>query len=47
LGRINIVLTYELEKNFRTEVVKRLGYRKGNISLAVSDAIKDWIKKGD
>jgi len=34
-----------LEKAFREEVVKRLGFKKGNISIAVEDAIKDWLNK--
>jgi len=33
------------EKTFREEVVKRLGFKKGNISIAVEEAIKDWLNK--
>jgi len=45
MGRIDIILDDEFEKKFRDEVVKRLGFKKGNITIAIKDAIKDWINK--
>ncbi|MBI3259247.1 MAG: hypothetical protein HYZ54_07230 [Ignavibacteriae bacterium] len=45
MGRIDVVLTDELERKFREEVVKRLGFKKGNISIAIEEAIKDWLNK--
>lgn len=44
MGRIDIVLSDELEKEFREEVSKSLGMKKGNMSLAIEDAIKTWIE---
>ena len=44
MGKMNIVLDDELEKEFREAVFKRKGMRKGNISKALEDAIKQWIK---
>jgi len=45
MGRIDIVLPDDLEKKFRQEVALRLGLKKGNISIAIEEAIKDWINK--
>lgn len=45
MARIDIVLNDEVEKIFREEVVKRLGFKKGNISIAAEEAIKDWLNK--
>lgn len=45
MGRMNIVLTDELEKKFKEEVFKRKGMKKGNISDAIEEAIKEWMKK--
>jgi len=33
-----------LEQKFRDEVLKRYGYKKGNLSKALIEAIKMWIK---
>ncbi len=43
MGRMQIVLSDDLEKEFREEVFKRMGMKKGNVSLAVEDAVKQWI----
>ncbi len=43
MGRIDIVISDELEKEFRDEVSKNLGMKKGNMSLAIQTAIKSWI----
>jgi len=45
MGRIDIILSDDLEKKFREEVAMRLGMKKGNMSIAIEEAIKDWIKK--
>jgi hypothetical protein len=44
MGRIDIVLSDDLETEFRQEVFKGMGMKKGNISLAVEEAIKMWIE---
>ena len=43
MGRINIILSDDLEKEFREEVFKRMGMKKGNITLATEEAIRAWI----
>ena len=45
MGRIYIVLSDEVERRLRIEIVKRLGGKKGNLSAAIEMAVKDWLKK--
>ena len=45
MGRINIVVDDTIEKEFRIEVGKRLGAKKGNIKIAIEDAMKKWIQQ--
>jgi len=42
--RRNIVLEEDLDKEFRDVVYRRLGYYKGALSEAISQAIEEWIK---
>lgn len=43
MGRIDIVLSDAVEKELREEIVKELGMKKGNMSIAIEEAIKMWI----
>ena len=43
MGRIVVELDEELEKAFRREVANRLGMKKGNIKIAIEQAIQMWI----
>jgi len=45
MGKINITISDKLEKEFRETISKRYGYKKGNLQLAIEEAIKDWIQK--
>lgn len=45
MGRMQIVLSDNLEQEFRVELSKSMSFRKGNISNAIEDAIRDWINK--
>ena len=44
MGRIDIILPDDLEEEFRMEVAKELGMRRGNLTLAIQEAIKLWIE---
>lgn len=44
---MNIVLNDELENKFRKAVYENKGYKKGNISIAIEEAIECWIEKQD
>jgi hypothetical protein len=45
LGRINIDIPDELEKQFRLKTVQKFGGKKGDLSRAVQEAVKTWINK--
>jgi hypothetical protein len=45
LGRLYIVLSDEVERRLRLEIVKRLGGKKGNLSDAMEEAVVDWLNK--
>ena len=45
MGSIKVILPDELDKEFREEVFRRLGMKKGNITEAVQEAIQDWLNK--
>jgi hypothetical protein len=45
MAHINLVIDDELDKQFRNEVNKRLGMKKGNIKIAIEEAMKMWIRK--
>jgi hypothetical protein len=44
MGKITLTLNDKLEKEFREEVFKRLGMKKGNMQTAIEEAIELWIK---
>lgn len=41
--RVNVVVPSAIEAAFRAEVFARKGMRKGNISEAITEAIRMWI----
>ena len=45
MGRMQIVLSNEIEKKLREQAAKKFGFKKGSISEAVEEAVKDWLKK--
>jgi hypothetical protein len=44
MGRMDVIIADDLETKFRQEVFKSIGMKKGNISLAIEEAIKLWIE---
>lgn len=45
MAHINLVIDDGLDDQFRKEVARRLGMKKGNIKIAIEEAIKDWVEK--
>jgi hypothetical protein len=45
MGRICVDIPDELEKKLRLKVIERFGGKKGDLSRAVKDAVKEWIAK--
>ena len=44
MGKMNIVLSDEIEEKFRRAVFERKGMKKGNISEALQEAIQQWME---
>jgi hypothetical protein len=45
MGAIKVILSDDLEEKFRKKVFQIYGMKKGNIKLAIEEAIEDWIIK--
>ncbi len=45
MGRICVELPDELEKKLRLKTIERFGGRKGDLSRAVEEAVKEWVVK--
>lgn len=45
MPKMNIVLTNETDEKFRRAVSEYKGMKKGNISLALEEAIELWIEQ--
>jgi len=43
--KLNLVVSVELEKEFREAIFKKYGMKRGNITKAIEEAIKEWIEK--
>jgi metal-responsive CopG/Arc/MetJ family transcriptional regulator len=44
MGTLKVTIPDDLEKEFREEIFKSKGMKKGNISKAVEEAIRLWIE---
>ena len=47
MASLNLMIDDKLDEQFRKEVVKRYGMKRGNIKKAVEEAISDWVKTRD
>jgi len=45
MGAIKVILSDNLEKKFRNKVFQKYGMKKGNIKVAIEEAIEQWIQK--
>ena len=43
MGRINVDISDELEKQLRLKTVEQFGGKKGDLSKAVQEAVRTWI----
>jgi ribbon-helix-helix protein len=43
MGRINVDISDELEKQLRLKTVEKFGGKKGDLSKAVQEAVRTWI----
>ena len=45
MGRISVYIPEELEKQLRFKTIEMFGGRKGDLSRAVEEAVKNWVTK--
>lgn len=45
MGRMQIVLSDKMEDKLRKKIASQMGLKKGNISLAIEEAINEWLDK--
>jgi len=43
MGRLYVILSDQLEKRLRLEIVKRFGGRKGDLSTAIEESVRMWL----
>ena len=44
MGKLNVIISDDTDTKFRQEVFKRKGMKKGNLTEAIEEAMKLWIK---
>jgi len=47
MGRISIELSDELEKKLRFKTIERFGGKKGDLSKAIGEAVKNWVAQSE
>jgi len=43
-ARLYLTIPPDLDKKFREEIARRLGMRKGNLQIAIEEAIELWLR---
>lgn len=43
MGKLNLIIQEDIDQNFRAEVFKRKGMKKGNLTEALEEAMQLWI----
>ena len=44
MGAIKVILPDDMEEKFRNEVFKSKGMKKGNLTIAIEEAVTAWIE---
>jgi hypothetical protein len=47
MTRLDVEIDPRLDSKFRTTVFKRFGMKRGNLSIAVEEALRTWLRKDD
>ena len=45
MGFLNVKIDDELDNEFRRKIAEHLGWKKGNLKIAVEQAIRLWNKE--
>lgn len=43
-ARLYLTIHEELDRKFRDEIARRLGMKKGNLQIAIEEAIQLWLR---
>jgi hypothetical protein len=43
MGRINVELPDELDKKLRFKSIEKFGGKKGDLSRAIEEAVRQWV----
>jgi len=43
MGRLYVILSDQVERRLRLEIVKRFGGKKGDLSTAIEESVKMWL----
>ena len=44
MGRMQIVISDKIEQELRRKAADKFGFKKGSISTAIEEAIRQWLK---
>ena len=47
MGRIDAIISDDLEKKLRMKALEKFGGKKGSLTEALEDAISEWVGKGE
>lgn len=47
MGWVRAIVSDELEEKFRKVAMEKFGYKKGSLTKALEEAIKDYIRKAE
>jgi hypothetical protein len=42
---INVKISEELDRKFRETIAKKFGVKKGNLKMAVEEALRKWVSE--
>jgi hypothetical protein len=45
MARLTITLNDELDRKLRETVADTIGFKKGNLQIAIEEALEAWIKE--
>ena len=45
MARLTLTLNDELDKKLRETVAQTIGFKKGNLQVAIEQALEEWIRK--
>ena len=44
MGKTVVILEEQLDREFRAQVARKFGSKKGSLGMAITEAVKLWMK---